>query len=208
MAVNFRTDLIMIVLTGKENGEFPERRHIQGFMKSTLIDRAIAKKADHGFRQTAVGDGVSCSQSDGKGFADNGVAPQKAPTGIKKMHGTAHPFADSGNFAMQFRHDFPRRNPPDQGMDMLPIGADDVVPRLGGMQHAHGYRFLTRIQVQKSGNLSLGISLGSSLFKSSCAKHIPEHGTHLQSIHGRSPVGIHPAPCSAVPDTSRPGHRA
>jgi len=43
----------MVVLTDKQYRELPQCRHVQRFVKGTLVDGAIAKKAHGHFRQSA-----------------------------------------------------------------------------------------------------------------------------------------------------------
>ena len=193
--VDFRTDLVVIVFANKKNRQLPECRHVQGFMESPLIDRAVPEKADHGLRKAAIGHRIGGPQGDGVGFADNGIAAQKAAASIEKMHGATHAFADAGFFAVQLGHDFPGRNAPHQGMDMLPVSADHIIAGFGGMKHTHGHGLLTRVEMQKARDLPLGIALGRRLLEGSGAEHVAEHPRHMPLIHAGPPAGIRPEPC-------------
>ena len=183
VAADLRSDLVEVVLADEEDRQIPEGRHVQGLVEGPLVDGAVSEKTDHRFRESSAGDGIGQPDRHGEGLAHDPVAPHEPPLPIEEVHGAPHALADSGGLSEKLRHDPVRGDPPDQGVDVLPIGGDEIVSRLRRPDDPRGDGLFARVEMEKTPDPSPGIFHGGPLLEGAGEDHVFKQSPEEGSVH-------------------------
>ena len=141
-------------------------------MEGALVHGTIAEEADDALRQVAHGNRISDANRDRAGFADDRIAAHEAALAVEHMHRAAHAAGHAVGAAEKLGHHLSRRHATHQRMGVLAIGADDIIGRAGGVNHACSDGFLAGIKMEETDDIALRIFLCSTFLKSARQKHV------------------------------------
>jgi len=149
-ALERRAHAVPVVLAEKNHRQLPDRRHIQRLVERPDVHRSFAEKADAHFVAAQVLAGERETGSEGYVAADDAVAAHEAFLGIEEVHGAALALGAARRLPEQLRHHRVGRDPLDERLAMLAVGADDVVVVLQRRERADGDRFLSDVEGDRS----------------------------------------------------------
>jgi len=106
---------------------------------------------------------------------------------IEDVHRPTPALAGAGLLAVQLGHHLFRIGTALDGVHMIPITGDDVVPaRTSRLQHTDGAGLLARIEVEEPPDLALHIRLIAALFKTPREKHLAQQPFLVSGVHENS----------------------
>ena len=153
-------------------GSSQSRAQLSDFVEGPLVDRAVAEEAGGDPVLVPVLGGKGQPDGDRELAADNGIAPHEVEVRVEEVHGAPLPLADAGRLAEQLRHHPPRLGAADDGLGMLPVGGEDVVVPVQRRGGADRHRLLAAVEVEKTGDVPLGVLLGARLLEFAAEHHL------------------------------------
>ena len=182
-AIDLGAHRVTIVLDHEDDREFPERRHVEGFVNLPLIGRPIAEigHADPAIARIFVAKGQAGPKRHLR--ADNPVPAIEAVLGRKHVHRPALAKRDARRATGQFRHDQFGVDPVGEHMAMIAIAGDDaVLARRQRRLEAHRNRLLPYIEMTEATDEAEAVKLPSALLEPADKKHCL---VELQQLAGR-----------------------
>ena len=169
---------IIVVLTNENDGELPDRGHIQRLVEGALIGRSVAEEADANLIGSPVAGGKACAYRDVVTGTHDTVGTQNALVGVGDVHGAALALAVAGFLAKQLRHHELQVAALGYDMTMTAMGAGDiiVIPQAGA--HTGGDSFFAKVQMNKSGDLAISKQALCLALKFADADHPQVHVFH------------------------------
>src|ERR1700731_1674987 len=164
-----------VVFANEDNRQLVKRGQIERFMKSSLVDRAIAKKTKRNpiFISIFAREGQSGREWNMR--ADNGVPTVHVILAIEEMHRAAETARAAGFFAEEFGHAGLGTGSARERVGMIAVRGDDVVVTSRRRDRTTDDGFLADVKMAEAADFLSLILLTGAFFKTPDQQHQREH---------------------------------
>ena len=141
---------ILVVFADEENGQLPDSRHVEPFVKSSVVDGSVAEKCDGhviALQQRETISGARCLEDAGP---DDSAGAHHADIGGEEMHAAAAPLRATCGSAEELGKQAAGRETLGEGMAVTAVGAEDDVFLLEVCADADGDGLLPDIRVARA----------------------------------------------------------
>ncbi len=198
-AVDFRAHGVAVVLDDVDDGQLPQRGHVEALVHLPLVGRAFAEEGEAGPVLAIVVRGEGQPGADGHLRADNAVPAPEVPGGVEHVHGAALALRHAGQPPRQLRHYRLRLGAGEQLLRVAAIGGDDVILRPARHEDAGGHRLLPDIQVQEAADVPHAVELAGLFLEAADEQHVAQRALLLLLREGGRMVGLRPAAGGLAP---------
>src|SRR6185437_14457446 len=113
------------------------------------------------------------------------VATVEIALRIAQMHGAALAMAAAGRLPEELGHHLTGTGPTGQGIAVIAIMAENMVPRFQGVDRANRDRLLANIEMEEAANLSRRVHFRALLLEAANEEHLPveiHQASRLESL--------------------------
>src|SRR6476469_3329096 len=174
-------DRPFVVFHNINNRQLPQSRHIQTFKKLPVICSTIAKKTSSHAIGTLIPQSFAAvlrlksrPRSYRNPLSHKSITSQQPVFGRKHVHRTAAALRATSFLPEQLRHYLPRRDARAQSVNVIAVGAADVIGVISAHRSNHASRdsFLTVVQVDKTKHFAPVVHLSKLILKVAPQEHI------------------------------------
>ena len=183
VAILAHGNAVVVVLADEDNGELPDRGHVQRLMESALVGGAVAEEAGTDLIGAADLGGQARADRDVVARAHDAVGAQDAQVSIRNVHRAALALAVAGVAAEELGHHEIQIAALGDDVAVATVGRRDEVIIPQALAHRRSDRFLTQIQVGKAVDLALGEQILGCRLESTDAAHAGIDVFHLFSAY-------------------------
>ena len=177
--LHWRVLAVLIILTGVDDGQLPDRRHVHRLEEDSLIQRPVAEETDCNLIAFSQLGTQSCPSRQSHAATDDGVSPQVSGFLIGDMHGASLASAVSIDFPHQFSEHPPQVGAFGQAVPVSPMSTRDVIRRLQGAADTHRDGLLSNRQVRNPRHHALFIECPHLLLELADCHHLSIPGEEL-----------------------------
>ena len=170
--------------------QLPERSHVEGFMESALIHRAVAEVADANAIFLAVLARERNARRQRQMAADDRVAAEESLLDVEEVHGAPLPLRAARRLPHLFAHRGPGLHAASEGVAVIAIGGDHIVVFSENADRTDRNRLLSAIEVTETADFLILVKHGRPLFKAADQQHLPEPSQSLISRDLRLGLGL------------------
>ena len=189
-AVERRAHAVAVVLDDVDDGQVPQRAHVQGLVEGPFVHGAVAEEAEDHLVGLAQADAVAHSGGDGEMAAHDAVPSEVAPGDVVEVHAPALGAADPADLAAQLGEQGPGVGAAGEGVPVVAVGGDDVVVGAQQAHRAHAHRFLPDVEVEEAADLPFHVELRAALLETADEQHLLVQREGFVPVHGRLKLSI------------------
>jgi hypothetical protein len=136
--------------------------------------------------------------------ADDGIPSHEVDLGSKQVHRAPLPLAQTSRLAEQLSHHPFWVSPTHDRLGVLAVGGEDVIVFVQGSGSTGRNGFLAAVEMQKAGDVSLGLLFRTGFFKFPTKHHLFEQLNQFMVWQDGPEFGLHGAPRPLRKDVQRP----
>src|SRR6185295_12731979 len=183
-AVHGRAHAVAVVLDDVDDGQVPERAHVEGLVEGALLHRAVAEEAEADLVGLLEADPVAHARRHRQVAAHDAVAAEVAAGHVVEVHAAALAPADAGGAAAQLGHEGAHVGAARDGVPVVAVVRDDVVVVAQQAHGAHPHRLVADVEVQEAADLALDVELGAAFLEAPDEQHLAIEREAFFSFHG------------------------